>query len=187
MTNCHDRNRGRIMLTHHNVVWYQSTHGMTLCQYHNMLIIIIIIWFSYHPRRLALHYHQSWSMANDPTLDPYRSISINPSMIDTAIKWIYFLVNHHLLYWITIGASMALFNRGKHMGAKSLFTTAYNSTMHWMIFIRCVSLTVQGRLSMWPKKHTTDIVLVILQILLGICQRQSSKYFRTCMFIINQT
>ena len=46
------------------------------------IIIIIIIWFSYHRRRLALHYHQSWSMANDRTMDPYRPITIHPSMID---------------------------------------------------------------------------------------------------------
>ena len=56
--------------------------------YHNtIIIIIIIIWFSYHRPHLALRYHQSWSMANDRTMDPYRSITINPSMIDTSIRW----------------------------------------------------------------------------------------------------
>ena len=99
MTNCLERNHGLIMLTHQNVV-YQSTHGMInlhmvwpFCQYCNRIIIIsiiisiiIIIWFSYH-RRLALHYHQSWSMANDRTMDPYRPITTHPSMIDTAIRW----------------------------------------------------------------------------------------------------
>ena len=63
----------------------------TFCQYHNtiiiIIIIIIIIWFSYHRRRLALRYHQSWSMANNRTMDPYRSITINSSMIDAAIRW----------------------------------------------------------------------------------------------------
>ena len=64
-----------------HIVW-------SFCQYHNtIIIIIIIIWFSYHHRRLALHYHQSWSMANDRTMDPYRPITIHPSMIDTAIRW----------------------------------------------------------------------------------------------------
>ena len=62
------------------------------CQYHNTIIIIIIIifiiWFSYHRRRLAPHYHQSWSMADDRTMDPYWPTTIHPSMIDTAIRWI---------------------------------------------------------------------------------------------------
>ena len=59
------------------------------CQYHNtiIIIIIIIIWFSYHRRRLALHYHQSCSMANYRTVDPYGPITIHPSVIDTAIRW----------------------------------------------------------------------------------------------------